>query len=84
MKKKSLQNVMVSLFILCLASNVGFGQSYSVFGQDQNHDISKYDVGNIPRTIEGIQCDEVEHLAFHNHTKLVIKIQNETVGIPEE
>lgn len=83
MKKKSLQSVMVSLFIMCLATNIGFGQSYSVFGQGQNPDVSKYDIGNIPTTIEGIQCDEVEHLAFHNHTKLVIKIQNETVEIPE-
>jgi len=74
---------MVSLFIMCLASNIGFGQSYSVFGQDQNQDVSKYDIGNIPRTIDRIQCDGVEHLAFHNHTKLVIKIQNETVGIPD-
>ncbi len=57
--------------------------SYSVFGQDQNHGVSKYGIDNIPKTIDGIQCDGVEHLAFHNHTRLVIKIQNEIVGIPE-
>lgn len=83
MKKKSLQNVMVSFFIVCLASNIGFGQSYSVFGPGQKQVVSKYDIGNIPRTLDGIQCDGVEHLAFHNHTKLVIKIHNDTVAIPE-
>jgi hypothetical protein len=61
---------------------LGFGQSHLVFGQIQNQTVFKDGINNIPRTIDKIQCDEVEHLVFHNHTKLVIKIQNETQQIP--
>ena len=56
-------------------------QNNAVFGQDDqsnNNDILR----TIPNNISGITCDKVEHLVYHNHTKLVIKIQNETQNIP--
>ena len=56
-------------------------QNYAVFGQDDqsnNNDTFR----TIPTNISGITCDKVEHLVYHNHTKLVIKIQNETQNIP--
>ena len=56
-------------------------QNNAVFGQDDqsnNNDIFR----TIPTNISGITCDKVEHLVYHNHTKLVIKIQNETQNIP--
>ena len=56
-------------------------QNNAVFGQDdqsKNNDTFR----TIPTNISGITCDKVEHLVYHNHTKLVIKIQNETQNIP--
>jgi len=56
-------------------------QNNAVFGQDDqsnNNDTFR----TIPTNISGITCDKVEHLVYHNHTKLVIKIQNETQNIP--
>jgi len=37
---------------------------------------------NNPKNISGITCDKTEHLVYHNHTKLVIQNQNQTVTIP--
>ena len=56
-------------------------QNNAVFGQDdqsKNNDTFR----TIPTNTSGITCDKVEHLVYHNHTKLVIKIQNETHNIP--
>ena len=56
-------------------------QNNAVFGQDDqsnNNDTFR----TIPTNISGITCDKVEHLVYHNHTKLGIKIQNETQNIP--
>ena len=56
-------------------------QNNAVFGQDDqsnNNDTFR----TISTNISGITCDKVEHLVYHNHTKLVIKIQNETQNIP--
>ena len=56
-------------------------QNNAVFGQDDqsnNNDTFR----TIPTNTSGITCDKVEHLVYHNHTKLVIKIQNETQNIP--
>ena len=56
-------------------------QNNAVFGQDDqsnNNDILR----TIPNNISGITCDKVEHLVYHNHTKLIIKFQNETHNIP--
>ncbi|MBA3750930.1 MAG: hypothetical protein H0X03_08605 [Nitrosopumilus sp.] len=61
---------------------IGFEQNYLIYGQSQIHDISKDDINNFPKTIEGLQCDKVEHLVFHNHTKIIMKIQNVTQDIP--
>ena len=55
-------------------------QSYDVFGQEDQ--LNNNDFKTIPTNISGITCDEVEHLVYHNHTKLIIKIQNETDNIP--
>ena len=55
-------------------------QSYDVFGQEDQ--LNNSDFRTIPTNISGITCDEVEHLVYHNHTKLIIKIQNETDNIP--
>ena len=55
-------------------------QNYDVFGQDDQ--LNNNNLKTIPTKISGITCDEVEHLVYHNHTKLVIKIQNETQNIP--
>ena len=56
-------------------------QNYNVFGQNDNQ-LNNNDFRTIPTNISGITCDEVEHLVYHNHTKLIIKIQNETLNIP--
>jgi hypothetical protein len=55
-------------------------QNNAVFGQDDqsNNNNSR----TIPTNISGITCDKVEHLVYHNHTKLIIKFQNETHNIP--
>ncbi len=56
-------------------------QNNAVFGQDDqlnNSNNSK----TIPTDISGITCDKVEHLVYHNHTKLILKFQNETHNIP--
>lgn len=37
---------------------------------------------NIPKSIDGIKCDKIEHLVFHNHTKLQININNESYKVP--
>ena len=55
-------------------------QNYAVFGQDDQSINNNF--RTIPTNISGITCDKVEHLVYHNHTKLVIKIQNETQNIP--
>jgi len=56
-------------------------QNNAVFGQDDqsnNNDTFR----TISTNISGITCDKVEHLVYHNHTKLILKIQNETRSIP--
>ena len=55
-------------------------QNYAVFGQDDQSNNNNF--RTIPTNISGITCDKVEHLVYHNHTKLIIKIQNETRSIP--
>ena len=55
-------------------------QNYNVFGQKDQ--LNNNDFRTIPHNISDITCDEVEHLVYHNHTKLIIKIQNETLDIP--
>jgi hypothetical protein len=76
------QNMMILSFIVYLVVVFGYAQYYAVYGQNQNQSISKYGVNNVTKPIAGIQCDKVEHLVFHNHTKLVVKIQNKTQNIP--
>ncbi len=60
------------------------GQNNAVFGQnDQSSNNNNNNNFNpIPTNISGITCDKVEHLVYHNHTKLIIKFQNETHNIP--
>ena len=56
-------------------------QNYSIFGQDdQSNENNNFTT--IPTNVSGITCDKVEHLVYHNHTKLIIKFQNETHNIP--
>ena len=58
-------------------------QKYLVFGQNDNQsNNNNNNFRTISTNISGITCDEVEHLVYHNHTKLIIKIQNETLNIP--
>jgi hypothetical protein len=59
-------------------------QNYAVFGQedDQSNINNDNNFRTIPTNISGITCDKGEHLVYHNHTKLVINIQNETLSIP--
>jgi hypothetical protein len=76
------QNIMILSFIVYLVVVFGSAQYYTVYGQNQNQSISKYGINNITKSIGGIQCDKIEHLVFHNHTKLVVKIQNKTQNIP--
>ncbi len=58
-------------------------QNYAVFGQDdQSNAINNNDFRTIPTNISGITCDKVEHLVYHNHTKLVINMENESHSIP--
>ena len=56
-------------------------QNYSIFGQDDQSNKNNNFTTN-PTNVSGITCDKVEHLVYHNHTKLIIKIQNETRSIP--
>ena len=56
-------------------------QNNAVFGQD-NQSNNNNNLNTVPTNISGITCDKVEHLVYHNHTKLVINIQNETQNIP--
>jgi hypothetical protein len=78
------QNMLILSFIVNLVVVLGPVQNYTVYGQNQNQNqsISKYGINNITKSIGGIQCDKIEHLVFHNHTKLVVKIQNKTQNIP--
>ena len=57
-------------------------QNSSVFGQDDQSNINNNIFTPVPNHISGITCDEVEHLIYHIHTKLIINIQNETHNIP--
>lgn len=59
------------------------GQNNAVFGQnDESNNNNNNNFNPIPTNISGITCDTVEHLVYHNHTKLIIKFQNETHNIP--
>jgi len=55
-------------------------QNNAVFGQDDQSNNNNF--RTIPTNISGITCDKVEHLVYHNHTKLIMKFQNETHNIP--
>ena len=76
------QNILILSFIVYLVVVFVSAKYYAVYGQNQNQSISKYGINNITKSIGGIQCDKIEHLVFHNHTKLVVKIQNKTQNIP--
>jgi hypothetical protein len=83
MKERQLHCIVMFGLIIYLVLVVGIENNPIIFGQIQNQNNLQYDAAdNIPRTIDKIQCDKMEHLVFHNHTKLVIKVQNETRGIP--
>lgn len=60
------------------------GQNNAVFSQNDqsNNNNNNNNFNPIPTNISGITCDKVEHLVYHNHTKLIIKFQNETHNIP--
>jgi hypothetical protein len=76
------QNILILSFIVYLVVVFGPSQYYAVYGQNQNQNVSKYGINNVTKPVGGIQCDKIEHLVFHNHTKLVVKIQNKTQNIP--
>lgn len=57
-------------------------QNSAVFSQDDQSNINNDISTTVPNNISGITCDKVEHLVYHNHTKLIINIQNETHDIP--
>lgn len=65
------------LFLTLLAGQV---QHYRSFGQEGFLGESN-DIG-ISSNISGITCDQTEHLVYHNHTKLVINNQNQSLTIP--
>lgn len=56
------------------------GQELRSFGQDGFLDDSN-EIG-ISSNISGITCDQTEHLVYHNHTKLVVNNQNQSLTIP--
>lgn len=60
--------LVVSISIMLFFTQVNI---YGIFGQNDN-----------PKNISGISCDKTEHLIYHNHTKLVIKNQTQTVAVP--
>src|SRR5215207_6338614 len=76
------QNMMILSCIVYLVVVFGSAQYYAVYGQNQNQSIPKHGINNVTKPIDGIQCDKIEHLIFHNHTKLGVKIQNKTQSIP--
>ena len=68
------------LFFLIII--ISTSQTNAVFGQDDQSNNNNNTFRTIPNNISGITCDKVEHLVYHNHTKLIINIQNETHNIP--
>lgn len=67
-------------FFGILVVSTGNIQNYPIFGQSENSDNNS--LTNIPTNISGITCDKMEHLMYHNHTKIIIRIQNETIPVP--
>jgi hypothetical protein len=68
------------LFFLVILMSTN--QNSAVFGQDDQSNINNNIFTTVPNNISGITCDKVEHLVYHNHTKLIINVQNETHNIP--
>ena len=69
--------LVMSISIMLFFSQVNI---YGIFAQNDNH--NNIDSIDIPKNISGISCDKTEHLIYHNHTKLVIKNQTQTVAVP--
>ncbi|WP_134483076.1 hypothetical protein [Candidatus Nitrosocosmicus franklandus] len=67
-------------FSLALIFNSDKTLNYEIFGQ--NSSPNPVDEIGLSSKISGITCDAVEHLTFHNHTKLIIKDQNHSLTIP--
>jgi hypothetical protein len=78
--KINLKIIPLSLLFLSIIF-IFTSQNNSVFSQE-DFQSNNNSFRTIPTNISGITCDEVEHLVYHNHTKLVINIQNETHNIP--
>lgn len=66
-----------SLSIMLFISQISI---YDTFSQIDN--LSNIVTTATPKNISGITCDKTEHLVYHNHTKLVIQNQNQSVIIP--
>jgi hypothetical protein len=67
----------ISLSLLLFASHL---QDYMSIGQDALfNDSSSIEIST---NISGITCDKTEHLVYHNHTKLVINNQNQSITVP--
>jgi hypothetical protein len=73
---KIIPSTLVFFLIIFIFTN----QINAVFGQDNQSNNNNSRI--IPTNISGITCDKVEHLVYHNHTKLILKFQNETYNIP--
>ncbi len=64
------------------SQNGGVSAQEDQSNSNNNSNSNSNNFRTIPTNISGITCDKVEHLVYHNHTKLVINIQNETHNIP--
>jgi len=74
--------IIPSTLVLFIIIFIITGQNNAVFGQDDQSNNINNNSRTIPTNISEITCDKVEHLVYHNHTKLVVNIQNETLSIP--
>jgi hypothetical protein len=68
------------IFLISSLSSISLGQQL-IFSQGNNINNNESESG-IPSSINGIRCDEIEHLVFHTHTQLTINKKNGTVTIP--
>lgn len=77
---KSFKISILFVFLLPILIVASQAQTFSVFGQ--NSFISDHNFNDLSKNISSITCDKIEHLAYHNHTMILLKNQNQNLTIP--
>lgn len=72
--------ILICLSLLTLNITLSYYPNYIVLGQ--NSEMTTEPIPYLSKEIEGIKCDRSEHTQFHNHTLLVININNESQTVP--